>query len=119
MADDEDKKKVSVPPPPRGLRRGLVVQPDLAPTMDVPLEAHDQPPAAPQSARPTPPNNMAKPNSGYQDLNFKVDPDFHRAFKLTAAMKGMQMKELLEASFRTWVEQYGDETIKAIIPRKS
>lgn len=39
---------------------------------------------------------------GLQDLNFKVDPSFHRLFKTTAAQNGMSMKELLEDAFRLW-----------------
>ncbi len=38
------------------------------------------------------------------DLNFKVDPDFHRSFKTKATTRGMSMKELLEASFRAFLE---------------
>jgi hypothetical protein len=50
-----------------------------------------------------------------QDLNFKIEPAFHRAFKLAATLNGMSMRELLEASFKTWVEKYGDKQLKALI----
>lgn len=88
--------QAKVPPPPsRNLRRGLMVS--------IPMPA-----AAP--------DNLSKPNSGVQDLNFKVDPELHRAFKLAATMRGMSMKDLLDASFRCWLEQYGDEQLKALLP---
>jgi len=43
-----------------------------------------------------------------RNVNFKVDPAFKRAFKITAARRGMPMKELLEASFRVWVDKESD-----------
>lgn len=98
MTDDSPTTKPTntVPPPPRA-RRGLMVAPP--------------PPSAA-------PDNLARPNAGLQDMNFKMDPDFHRAFKVTATMRGMAMKELLEASFRCWVEIHGDDTIKAMLRPK-
>jgi hypothetical protein len=62
----------------------------------------------------TPPTNLQKSNSGLQDLNFKVDPGFHTVFKVVATIKGMSMKELLEASFKAWVDKFGDDQIRAI-----
>ena len=38
------------------------------------------------------------------DLNFKVGPDFHQAFKTEATIRRMSMKELLEASFKAFLE---------------
>jgi hypothetical protein len=38
------------------------------------------------------------------DLNFKVDPDFHQSFKTEATVRRMSMKELLEASFKAFLE---------------
>jgi predicted HicB family RNase H-like nuclease len=32
-------------------------------------------------------------------LNFKVSPEFHRAFKTYAVMHGMSMRQLLELGF--------------------
>lgn len=58
-----------------------------------------------------------KPNSSLQDMNFKVDPKFHRAFKVASTMNGMSMKELLDASFRTWIDKYGAEPLKTLLPR--
>lgn len=52
------------------------------------------------------PDNLSKPSDDLQDMNFKVSPAFHRAFKITAVTRGMSMKELLEAAFRTWQERY-------------
>jgi hypothetical protein len=83
-----------VPPPPGARRRGLLAE--------VP---------APVTA----PDNLSKPAVGLQDLNFKVDNDFHRTFKLVATMKGMSMKELLEGAFNAWVERYGDDQIRALV----
>lgn len=37
-----------------------------------------------------------------RDLNFKVDPDFHREFKRTAAASGKSMKALLEECYDLW-----------------
>jgi hypothetical protein len=91
----EEKKSLVPPPPPRGPRRGLLVE-------------------VPKTV--TTPDNLSTPNSGLQDMNFKVPPDFHRAFKTAAVMRGMNMKELLEASFQCWVETYGDDQLKAFLP---
>lgn len=45
------------------------------------------------------PSNIAeKP----QDMSFKVHPDFHREFKMTAAAAGLSMKDLLEEAFDAW-----------------
>lgn len=81
---------VAVPPPPRQGSR----LPPPPPPSDVP-------------------DNLTKPSDEkLQDLNFKVASDFHRTFKITALMWNMTMKELLEASFRLWVEQHGDKPRK-------
>jgi len=81
-------KKLDVPPPPRKGRLGI-----FAPMLN---EASD---------------NLSKPtDSGsttFIDMNFKVQPDFHRRFKIEATLRGLSMKELLEASFRAYLEQYG------------
>jgi hypothetical protein len=45
-------------------------------------------------------------------------PDFHRAFKAATSVKNMAMKELLEASFRCWVDLHGDDLIKSLLPPK-
>lgn len=47
--------------------------------------------------------------AGPRDMNFKVDPEFHRAFKTTASIRGMSMKELLESAVQCWLERYGDD----------
>lgn len=41
------------------------------------------------------------------DMSFKVPAKFHRRFKRTSSNWGMSMKELLEASFKEWVEKHG------------
>jgi hypothetical protein len=58
---------------------------------------------------------MASPSAKLKDLNFKVDPSFHRAFKTASAMSGLSMKELLEASLLVWIEAHGAETLKAFL----
>jgi hypothetical protein len=58
---------------------------------------------------------MAPPSPKLKDLNFKVDPSFHRAFKTTSAMSGLSMKELLEASLHAWIDAHGAETLKAVV----
>jgi hypothetical protein len=50
-----------------------------------------------------------------KDLNFKVDPSFHRAFKTASAISGLSMKELLEASLLAWIDAHGAETLKAFL----
>ena len=58
---------------------------------------------------------MAPPSPKLKDLNFKVDPSFHRAFKTASAMSGLSMKELLEASLLAWTDAHGAETLKAFL----
>jgi hypothetical protein len=83
-----------VPPPPARGRRGII---------------------APVPQASNAPNNLSIPNSGLQDLNFKVDPIFHRMFKRVANTKDMSMKELLESAFNCWVEKFGDEEVQQAI----
>jgi hypothetical protein len=87
-----------VPMPPRAKTRGLQVP------VPAPAESMD---------------NLAKSNAGLQDMNFKMDLDFHRAFKATAGLRNMAMKELLEASFRCWIDTHGNEMEKQLLPPKS
>lgn len=98
MIDEMVKKRsstgVNVPPPPRS-RRGLI---------------------SPIPASTETPDNLSVPSSGLQDLNFKVDPVLHRAFKTVATYRGMSMKELLEASFRCWIKEYSDEEMTNLQP---
>lgn len=42
--------------------------------------------------------------SEFRDLNFKVTPDFHRHYKVTASASGISMKQLLEQSFDAWID---------------
>ena len=82
--------KANVPPPPRQTKQRLMAA--------VPL---------PEKA----PENLSKPTdagtAGFVDLNFKVDETFHRRFKLEATVRGLSMKDLLIASFRSYLEQHG------------
>lgn len=95
-SNSDEEPKVKVPAPPRQ-RRGILA------AVPSPAEA---------------PDNLSKPNAGLQDMNFRMPLEFHRAFKIAAALRNMQMRELFEASFRSWVEQYGDDTIKDLLPPK-
>lgn len=97
MTEEPKDKKIIVPPPPR-TRRGIIAE---VPQADGNIV-----------------DNLSKPNTGLQDMNFKMDADFHRAFKVAASMRNMAMKEMLEASFRCWVEHYGDPSIQALLPPK-
>lgn len=91
MTDETPKPANSVPPPPRARNRGL----------NIPVPKTEEIP-----------DNLSKPNSGIQDMNFKVPSDFHRAFKMSAASRNMPMKEMLVATYRCWVEVYGDDDDK-------
>lgn len=42
---------------------------------------------------------------GAHDLNFKVSPEFHRAFKVQASLRGLSMRELLELSFNEYIKR--------------
>lgn len=77
------KTTVAVPPPPS---RSRLVAPPPVTTMT--------------------PDNLSQQEK-WTDLNFKVDATFHRQFKTTATIWGMSMKDLLEASFKFWVQHHG------------
>ena len=42
----------------------------------------------------------------------------HLAFKATAAMRNMSMKDLLEAAFRLWLDTHGDDFTRKLLPPK-
>ena len=51
-----------------------------------------------------------------QDLNFKVDPALHRAFKMVATLRGISMKELFELSFGCFLQkEYGDDQLRSFL----
>lgn len=53
---------------------------------------------------------LGRPAPGkLQDLNFKVDPDFHYSFKMEAVKRRMSMQELLRASFLEFIERHPAE----------
>lgn len=95
--NEVEPKGPRVPPPPPKRNRGII---------------------APVPVTEQAPDNMQKPNSGTQDMNFKVDPIFHQAFKVTAAMRKMPMKDLLEAAYRCWLEHYGSDAERTMLPPK-
>ena len=45
-------------------------------------------------------------------------PEVHLAFKAAAAMRNMSMKDLLEASFRLWLDTHGDDYTRNLLPPK-
>lgn len=63
------------------------------------------PPPPPQDA----PDNLSTPSDegALQDMNFKIAPKFHRRFKMEAVLRGLSMKELLEASFQAYLQIHG------------
>lgn len=81
--------KPNVPPPPRA-KAGVSRLPSPAPAS---AEA---------------PNNLATPTEDIVFLSFKVSPKFRRQFKRTANEWGMTSRELMEASFRHWLEKHGE-----------
>jgi predicted HicB family RNase H-like nuclease len=58
--------------------------------------------AAPEA----PSENLTKPDEKLKDLGFRVDPVFHQQFKIEAAIRGMSMRELLEAAFRSYCDNH-------------
>ena len=52
-------------------------------------------------------DHSASADGGWVDLNFKVKREFRKYYKKTAANHGMSMKELLEASLKTWLRDNG------------
>ena len=79
--------KINIPAPPRKSRLPIQAQT---------LEA---------------PDHLSKPSDEgstvFADMNFKVHPEFHRRFKVEATLRGLSMKDLLEASFKAYLEQNG------------
>lgn len=63
------------------------------------------PPPEPTNA----PDNLSKPSDAgvTADMNFKVSPSFHRRFKLEALVRGLSMKDLMEACFQAYLEKNG------------
>jgi|GEM_PF-5764591 len=54
----------------------------------------------------TQPEEKEKEKEKTKDLNFKVPVSFHKAFKKYAIVHDMSMKDLLEASFGYYQDQY-------------
>lgn len=79
--------KVNIPAPPRKSRLPIQAQT---------LEA---------------PDHLSKPSdtgsTAFVDMNFKVDPKFHRRFKAEATLRSLSMKELLEVCFKAYLAQNG------------
>lgn len=78
--------KAQIGLPPKQKRKSLLG--DLA-TVDIP-----------------PADNMDGEEAQLKDLNFKVKPEFHQMFKLTAVKHGMKMRVLLEESLQAWLEKH-------------
>lgn len=47
-------------------------------------------------------SGIAKVAKADRNLNFKVTRRFYREFKITAALEGVKMRELLEMCFHAW-----------------
>lgn len=84
---------VDVPPPPK--KNNPLNRPRLGP------------PPKPDTAA----INLTTPSDGgylnFVDLNFKVEPRFHARFRLEAALRKMSMKELMENSFKAFLDVNG------------
>lgn len=52
-------------------------------------------------------NNLKKKGTGQEPLNFKVDSEFNRDYRVFAASHGMKLNELLYACFELYREQKG------------
>ena len=50
-------------------------------------------------------NNLKKKGSELDSLNFKVNSEFNREFRVFAASHGMKLNELLYACFELYQEQ--------------
>ncbi|MCP1540087.1 hypothetical protein [Methylorubrum extorquens] len=80
---------VTAPPPPRTLANAGRLKPESAPA---PAEA---------------PKNLSTSNQGkWVPLTFKVTEDERYAYRLEAAKRRMNLKELFEAALKTYREQY-------------
>jgi hypothetical protein len=79
-----------------------------------PIGLNRPPPLAGSSSRRTRPARQSK--IALKDLNFKVKPDLHYAFKMIAARRDMKMKDLLKASLRAWIDAYGDDDDRELMP---
>ncbi len=59
------------------------------------------------------PDNLTTPtdenSTTFQDVNFKVKPEFHRFFKAEAVIRGMSMKDLLEAALKCYLDTHGSK----------
>lgn len=52
-------------------------------------------------------------NENEKDLNFKVDPRLHTAFKVIAADAGISMKDLLEDCLWLWIDHRGGQNTRS------
>lgn len=52
-------------------------------------------------------NNLKKKGPGQEPLNFKVDSEFNRDYRVFAASHGMKLNELLYACFELYQMQKG------------
>ena len=57
-------------------------------------------------ATPRQPETPAKPSGSSTPLNFKVDAEFRRRFKMCAAEAGLKLNELLRQALTAWEEKY-------------
>jgi hypothetical protein len=73
-----------------------------------PIKGKGTPPEAPALAASKTQGNTSKPSSSdYVALNFSVDAEFRKEFKLFAAMHGVPMTDLLKEAFELIKEKKG------------
>lgn len=59
-------------------------------------------PPAPENA----PKNLDQPTEALVDFNFKIPESMHRKFKITAAMRGITMRELMMECWALYQERH-------------
>lgn len=52
------------------------------------------------------PDNLSQPTERLVDMNFRVPESMHRKFKVTAAMRGISMKDLLDECWSLYQEKH-------------
>jgi hypothetical protein len=70
---------------------------------------------AKQSSKTKSPRFAAAKVASSKDLNFKVDPNLHAAFKSIAAWERTSMTALLEECIRFWCRHNGHARIKRLL----
>ena len=75
---------------------------------NLPARSADPSSAGDAAADNTPPTRAVKPGSNRVfALNFRVSPDFKKAFKIAAATHGVTQSDLLQQAFDEWRQRHG------------